>query len=347
MLHFPSMLIPQCLVRSSINIDESFQVPHIARPGETLSSTGMIARPGGKGANFAAALGLAGAHVRMLGSVGADATWPLDELRKRCVDLNAVRVSQTQPTGRAFIQIAADGENTIVLLKGANFEADATLDAPAQWLAHATHLMLQNEIPLSTTTNYVMHALTLKDNGGDRRVFTTFNPSPMLSTAEVQQFPWAGIDALIVNEGEAEELLAAFGASAPAGSNFADALARVDAFARVSWLVVTRGGRGVTAAIQLDPATSTARESFDLGAAPASVRDTTGAGDTFAGYLVSGIMQLHSDRTTVNAGIARAEAELVLRTATVAAAIAVEADGAMESIPSADTVAHRIKGLVA
>lgn len=96
---------PLCLVRGSINIDETFSVPHIVRPGETLSSSGLVSRPGGKGANQAAALGLAGAPVYMAGAVGSDAPWPMEELRKRGVDVSGVRVLEDTPTGRAFIQV--------------------------------------------------------------------------------------------------------------------------------------------------------------------------------------------------------------------------------------------------
>ena len=102
-----------CLVKSSINIDETFSVPHIVLAGETISSTGLSSRPGGKGANVSAAIGLAGGSVRLSAAVGADATWPVDELRKRHVDTEAIEVLEGTPTGRAFIQIAEDGENSM------------------------------------------------------------------------------------------------------------------------------------------------------------------------------------------------------------------------------------------
>ncbi|WFD35144.1 ribokinase [Malassezia cuniculi] len=343
---FPGVIVPLCLVRSSINIDESFQVPHIVKPGETISSTGLISRAGGKGANVAAAIALAGARVRMLGSVGSDATWPISELRKRDVDVNFVRVSNTQPTGRAFIQIAEDGENSIVLVKGANHEQDYSLDSPASWLAHATHLMLQNEIPFSTTAAYAQYALTLKDSANDKRVFTVFNPSPMLNADEIKQFPWAAVDALIINDGEAQELLAAFGTTAVPG-DAASALGDLDALSRTSWIVVTHGAKGVTAAIKLDPASDTEREVIELPAVRTKARDTTGAGDTFAGYLVAGLMEVHADRSAVGSRIKRAEAEAILRAATVAAAIAVESEGAMESIPDGKNVSARPRNVPA
>lgn len=328
----------RCIVRSSVNIDETFQVPHIVRPGETISSSQMWSRPGGKGANVAAALGLSGVNVTMLGAVGEDAPWPLDHLRKHGVAVDDVHRSKDTPTGRAFIQISsADGDNSIVLLKGANFAPVPALDDPARWLeSDATHLMLQNEIPLETTVAYAAYARTLKQRNAANRVCTVFNPSPMLTTEELQAFPWEGIDVLIVNEGEANDLLDALH-----GERKESAVASLAALAplqAIGWLVVTRGGSGFLAGVLVDGE----RVWIDMPASPPrKVVNTTGAGDTFAGYLVSGLMQAHdADEPT-----SKASAERILRYAGVAASMAVEVDGAMESIPSADAVAERARSL--
>lgn len=104
------------LVPSSINIDETFIVPHIVRPGETLSSSGLSSRPGGKGANVSSALGLSGCtDTWFVGNVGTDAPWPLDELKKRGVNVKLAGKLDGTPTGRAFIQIAEEegGENSM------------------------------------------------------------------------------------------------------------------------------------------------------------------------------------------------------------------------------------------
>lgn len=104
---------PLCLVRSSINIDDTFTVAHIVRPGETISSSSLTSRAGGKGANVSAALGLAGANVHLCGAVGTSADWPVHELQKRGVDVACVLRLDEVPTGRAIIQIAQDGENSM------------------------------------------------------------------------------------------------------------------------------------------------------------------------------------------------------------------------------------------
>ena len=134
----------KCLVRGSISelhgnreklklttqdVDEFFDLPHIVRPGETISSTGLTKRAGGKGANQAYALAKAGASVVLDGNVGSDGVWVKDMLAENGVDVSRVGVvseevsiksnkdqklgADVQVTGRALIQRAADGENSI------------------------------------------------------------------------------------------------------------------------------------------------------------------------------------------------------------------------------------------
>ncbi|PKI83604.1 hypothetical protein MVES_002674 [Malassezia vespertilionis] len=301
-------------------------LPHIVKLGETISSSGFVSRPGGKGANVAAALSLAGAQVTMLGAVGTDAEWPLMYLEERGVDTRHVYRSKTDPTGRAFIQIAADGENSIVLLQGANYVRSDAIDDPAAWMGKCTHLMLQNEIPLEVTVAYAAAAQARKEQG-EARLVTAFNPSPMLSAAEIKTFPWGGIDVLIVNEGEAADMLRAMTGKDESTSAPAEALAALPALAQVTWIVVTRGSHGSAASVQLKKE----RIYLEVPAhRAANVVNTTGAGDTFTGYLVAGLM----DAYTNNAQWTRELIDTVLHRASVASSMAVEKDGAMESMPS-------------
>lgn len=335
---------PLCLVRSSINIDQMFAVPHVVRPGETLSSSAMQSRPGGKGANVSAAVALAGQDVIMSGAVGRDAEWPIDQLAQRGVKTEAIRVFDDVPTGRAFIQVAADGENSIVLLKGANFHPDPQADDPAKVFSslpsQPTHLILQNEIPLATTKAFLRHARTVEP-----RCTTIFNPSPMLIGEEVRKFGWNEVDVLIVNEGEGQDLLEALGqAELNTDSDVLEALAKLDVLQHTSWIVVTKGARGVSAYVRAFSQAS-GRQRIDVPAAkPKAVQDTTGAGDTFAGNLVAGLMRAHGQGGE-QVGAADS-ANDVLRWAGAAAAVAVERNGAMESIPKFADVKKREKELL-
>ncbi|SJX64626.1 related to RBK1-putative ribokinase [Sporisorium reilianum f. sp. reilianum] len=349
---------PFCLVKSSINIDETFMVPHIVRPGETMSSTGLVSRPGGKGANVSAAIALAGAQVSFSGAVGKDAPWPLDELKSRKVITDDAEILENTPTGRAFIQIAEDGENSIVLLKGANFATDSNSADPVKaWGANAdrqiTHLVLQNEIPLQTTVAFLHHA---KSRKVDNHVTTIFNPSPMLSQTEVQQFPWSSIDVLIVNEGESMDLLRVLHASAASAleslsegdersRRVLDTLSSLEQLRGTAWVVLTRGGKGVMASVLLADA-GEKRALFNVPPfKPSQVRDTTGAGDTFAGNLVAALMghNVHADEGLRKSARPKEErfVDEALKWAARAASLACEKEGAMQSIPSADEVKAR------
>jgi len=344
---------PFCLVKSSINIDETFLVPHIVRPGETISSSGLVSRPGGKGANVSAAIALAGAKVSLSGAVGKDATWPLDELKSRNVITDDIEILDDTPTGRAFIQIAEDGENSIVLLKGANF-TDSKSSDPAKACSDRTitHLVLQNEIPLKTTIAFVKHS---KSNAVSNHVTTIFNPSPMLSKDEVQEFPWTNIDVLIVNEGESIDLLRVLQPSAASelesqsegegkSKKVLETLSSLEQLRSTAWIVLTRGSQGVMANVHLHDSTS--RSFFDVPPfKPKQVKDTTGAGDTFAGNLVAALMghNIQADESLIQS--ARPESERfvkeALQWASRAAGLACEKEGAMQSIPSADEVKAR------
>jgi ribokinase len=106
-------------VVGSINLDLVARVSRLPRPGETLSGSAFDRFPGGKGANQAVAAARLGARVRMIGAVGADplAEEALAGLVEAGVDLELERAGTT---GIALILVAADGENQIVVVPGAN-----------------------------------------------------------------------------------------------------------------------------------------------------------------------------------------------------------------------------------
>jgi ribokinase len=117
-------LPPELTVVGSINLDLEAEVERLPRPGETLSGATLSRIPGGKGANQAVAAARLGARVRMVGCVGKDANADdaLAGLREAGVDLDVREVEA--PTGLAIIFVAADAENVIVVVPGANAEVD-------------------------------------------------------------------------------------------------------------------------------------------------------------------------------------------------------------------------------
>ena len=105
---------------------------------------------GGKGANQAVAARSAGADTALLGKVGPDHEefGVIEALQDAGVDADAVAVAEA-PTGTADVFVDPDGENRIIVQKGANDEVDAAyVDAQYDRIRAADVLLLQNEGPV-------------------------------------------------------------------------------------------------------------------------------------------------------------------------------------------------------
>jgi ribokinase len=133
-------LRPSLTVVGSANLDLIARVERLPRPGETVTDATFGRAPGGKGANQAVAAARLGADVHFVGAVGADdfADPALAGLREAGVELEIERRGET---GIALIVVAADGENQIVVVPGAN----ATVDAVG-----TGNVLCQLEIPVET-----------------------------------------------------------------------------------------------------------------------------------------------------------------------------------------------------
>jgi ribokinase len=182
-----------------------------------------------------------------------------------------------------MIQLSStDHENSIVLLKGANFGPPIPL--PSLEPSSFSYLLVQNEIPLAETTA----ALKAAHASG---VKTIYNPSPIPTHEELRSaIPWDAVDWLVMNEGEARDLLSVLIPQHPSSSSSSSSSPDtvLDAFAslagshplgRARGIVVTLGASGVAARIQVG---ETEWENVNSGAGHVTeVKDTTGAGDCF------------------------------------------------------------------
>ena len=247
------------LVAGSANLDFVVRVPHIPAPGETVLGDGLQTFPGGKGANQAMACARAGgAATQMLLALGADAhAVPIEaSLRDAGVALYIVRAAGAA-TGTAFIGLAQNGENAIIVASGANATL-AAADLPP--LAGISHLLLQLETPLAVVAAYAQRA---------RAAGTTV----VLNAAPAQPLPAAllhDVDVLIVNEGELATITGRTG-------RVTDLLADI----KVPTCIVTLGARGCCARSR--------GEVLHQPAFAVEVVDTTAAGDTFCGALVAAL----------------------------------------------------------
>ena len=144
------------VVLGSLNVDLVTRVERHPSPGETVLGDGLARLAGGKGANQAIAAARAGASVVMVGSVGDDegGSAYLARLSAHGIDVSQVVVHPEEPTGTAIVVVSADGENSIVVVPGAN----ATVTWPHLDLSPGDVLLAQLEVPLETVATGVRAA---------------------------------------------------------------------------------------------------------------------------------------------------------------------------------------------
>jgi ribokinase len=137
---------PRVAVVGSINLDLVATVPHLPRPGETLTGAELDHVPGGKGANQALAAARLGAEVRFVGAVGDDDFGRLAvmELKAAGVDLSGLQLAE-RPTGIALILVDESGENQIVVVPGANHALDPAGVSPGEADALVSQLEILDE----------------------------------------------------------------------------------------------------------------------------------------------------------------------------------------------------------
>lgn len=140
------------VVVGSVTMDLVTRTPRIPAIGETLIGTGFNTTPGGKGANQAVAAAHLGYSVAMVAHVGTDAYGPalIENLQHAGVDTGAISPVEGS-SGLAPMFVAETGENSIVVVPGANGKMDrATVDANAALIRSAGMVLCQLEIPLDT-----------------------------------------------------------------------------------------------------------------------------------------------------------------------------------------------------
>lgn len=257
------------VVVGSINADLTVHVSRHPHPGETLIASGGEITAGGKGANQAVAAARLGARVRVVGAIGTDAnaTPATEHLRGAGVDLSDVAVVPG-PTGLAVITVDAEGENSILVVPGANSRVDgAYVRAHAAPIAAADLVLLQGEIPASGFEEAVRAATA--------RVVINLAP-----VVPVPREALLVADPLIANEHEAALILAQLGeGEAPASPG---RLAEALCMAGFRTVILTLGGRGAVVA-EAGLVTHVPTPAI-------TPVDTTGAGDAFTGALCSRLL---------------------------------------------------------
>lgn len=286
------------LVFGSLNVDHTYQLPHLVREGETLSSSAYTKSVGGKGLNQAAALAKAGLPVHFAGAIGADGLFLKDYLQSLNVDVTHIQLLDV-PTGHAIIQVDEAGSNSIILYGGANQAiTEEMIDRVLARFGEGDYILLQNEISLGAQILRKAHAKGIR---------IILNPSPI--SPALLAWPLELVDWLILNEIEGADL---------SGKTEPDDViaALTDAF-HIPHIVLTLGEKG---AVYADKSMRIRQDAI-----PTHVVDTTAAGDTFTGYFFAAMLG------------GKDPAQALLRAAS-ASSLAISRPGAAESIPWAKDV---------
>jgi ribokinase len=257
------------VIVGSMNLDLSVEVDSIVKPGETIIGRSIKEFPGGKGSNQAASAAKFGAQVAIIARVGRDSFGNdlLNHARDLIIDVSHVGVDSEMRTGLALITVSETGENSIVVVPGANMRLSAeSVIADLEQLGPFDVLSTCLEIPFETTHACLEYAKL-------KKIDTVLNLSPYsYESKELISYT----DYLIVNEHEICQLTQCE----------QDDLVGIKSQLRdlgAKNVVITKGREGAMLFnCQSDLV-------IDVTAPEVIVKDTTGCGDAFAGVFAAEI----------------------------------------------------------
>jgi ribokinase len=272
---------PRIAVVGSANIDLTTFTEQFPKPGETIFGQTFDLGFGGKGANQAVAARLCGADVFMVARVGSDLFGPatIENFKKLGIDTTHVKQVEGLSSGVAPIFVEPNGQNRILVVKGANDALKAAdVDAAAEMLKSADCIVLQFEIPLET----VYYAVAFARKHGIRCIL---NPAPGQA---VEMRALADLDYFVPNESEAETITGV-------------AVRNVEGAKKCSEQLLSEGIRRVIITLGANGSLLAGR-GISEHVAPFTVKsiDSSGAGDAFIGsfavFLAEGLPELEAVR---------------------------------------------------
>lgn len=287
------------LIYGSVNIDYSYQVKNIVKPGETVHCTYSGKAAGGKGANQAYAAGKAAfgrGDVFFAGKSDHEADFIYEKMKSAGISCDYVTYSD-YGTGTAIIQVSENGQNSILVCGNGNIHIEENeIDKVLKDFSEGDCIILNAEI---NNLKYLINKCY------EKGMIIFFNPSPV--TSDLKSLPLDRVSYLVFNEVEG-----AFFADLDLKASYCDILDSLIKKYPNSRIILTMGSEGAYGA--------DSSESVFVPASKVKAVDTTGCGDTFLGYFAVEIM---SGKTIKEA----------LTVASKAAGIAATRPGAMNSIP--------------
>ncbi|WCJ65950.1 ribokinase [Agrobacterium tumefaciens] len=246
-------------------VDLITYVDRMPGPGETLEAPTFEMGCGGKGANQAVAAARLGAEVMMVTRVGDDvfADNTIRNLESFGVDTRHVVKVAGKSSGVAPIFVEQSGENSILIVKGANADLlPVEVDKAAADLKECGLILMQMEVPVET----VYHTIEFAAQNG---IETILNPAPAAANLDPERI--RQVTFLVPNESELALL-----SGLPTDTDGDIVTAARSLIARgIRTVIVTLGGRGARMI--------TSNEIVNIEPVKVTPKDTTGAGDAFIG----------------------------------------------------------------
>ena len=289
------------LVVGSLNMDYSIKTSKMPNVGETVLGKEYTLNPGGKGANCAYALGRFGANISMLGMVGLDENGKILKNNLKEVNVNDKNIKEiNDSTGVAFVTVDDDGDNSIIVISGANSKVDKSfIDENISLIKDSDIIVMQLEIPIDT----VLYVSKLAKEYGKTVIL---DPAPARNDLPLELYK--NIDIIKPNETEVLTLTGK------------------DDIGNASLDLIEKGCKNVIVTLGSEGSllvTKDGMKKYD--AEKVDVVDTTAAGDTFTGALA---FALSNDK----------ELDEAIKFANKVSSIVVTRKGAQESIPSYEEV---------
>eukprot|EP01025_Chloroclados_australasicus_P001330 TRINITY_DN103659_c0_g1_i1.p1 TRINITY_DN103659_c0_g1~~TRINITY_DN103659_c0_g1_i1.p1 ORF type:complete len:373 (-),score=39.88 TRINITY_DN103659_c0_g1_i1:166-1188(-) len=290
------------VVVGSINTDIVLKIERLPKAGETIGASSLEYFPGGKGANQAAAAALLGQETKMIGQIGTDenADFMINALSSRGVDLSLVRRVEGS-TGAAVILLQPSGENSIVIVGGANTADWAITDDGQATLQSAGCVLLQREIPEKVN----MAVATIARNAGTDVIMDAGGVDELL--------PDKLLDCLSMVSPNETELARLTGLPTNSLHQVEEAAKKLLQMG-VKSVLVKLGAEG---AFYVDQEKKVYQKAFKVD----KVVDTTGAGDCFTAAYAVGRLQ-------------GKDVQQAMKFAAAAGAVCVQRMGAMTSLPA-------------
>ena len=301
------------LVVGSLNMDFVINVKQRPVAGETILGRSVNLVPGGKGANQAYAAGKLGGKIHMIGAVGNDVYGEMltSNLKSVGVDTSGIEIIDGVPTGNAFITVDEKGENSIIVIQGANaLLSKEMIDRHKNFIKNCDTFIMQMEIPIEV----VSYVKKLAKEKGKRIIL---DPAPAKSNLKEEFFD--GIDIVKPNETELQTLVG-------------KKLETIEELEEGARELLNKGIKTVIVTLGKDGAMMVSEdecERYKVG--HVNVVDTTAAGDSFTAAFAVALENSMCYEQAIDFG-------------NKVSGIVVTRKGAQTSIPTMEEVINNIQG---